>query len=50
MESAMSLLNLRAICERGTAEDRAFRFEALIFGSDDFLVSIGRIPGLIYCL
>ena len=43
MESAISLLNLRAICERGRAEDKAFKFEALVFGSDDFLVSIGRV-------
>lgn len=43
MESAISLLNLRAIRERGRAEDKAFKFEALVFGSDDFLVSIGRI-------
>lgn len=41
MESAISLLNLRAICERGRAEDKTFKFEALVFGSDDFLVSIG---------
>ena len=41
MESAISLLNLRAICERGRAEDKAFKFEALVFGSDDFPVSIG---------
>ena len=43
MESAIGLLNLQAICERGRAEDKAFKFEALVFGSDDFLVSIGRI-------
>ena len=43
MESAISLLNLRAICERGRTEEKAFKFEALVFGSDDFLVSIGRV-------
>lgn len=41
VESALSLLNLRAVCEHGTSTDRPFRFEALVFGSDDFLVSIG---------
>ena len=43
VESALSLLNLRAVCEQGISEDRPFRFEALVFGSDDFLVSIGRL-------
>ena len=43
VESAVSLLNLRAICEHGISEDRSFKFEALVFGSDDFLVSIGMI-------
>lgn len=42
VESALSLLNLRAVCEHGTSKDRPFRFEALVFGSDDFLVSIGK--------
>ena len=43
VESAHSLLNLRAVCEHGTSTDRPFRFEALVFGSDDFLVSIGGL-------
>ena len=43
VESALSLLNLRAVCEHGTSIDRPFRFEALVFGSDDFLVSIGGL-------
>ena len=43
VESALSLLNLRAVCEHGTSTDRPFRFEALVFGSDDFLVSIGGL-------
>ncbi|CAH3108524.1 unnamed protein product [Pocillopora meandrina] len=41
VESALSLLNLHAVCEHGTSTDGPFRFEALVFGSDDFLVSIG---------
>lgn len=41
VESALSLLNLRTVCERGISTNRPFRFEALVFGSDDFLVSIG---------
>ena len=32
-----------AVCEHGTSTDRPFRFEALVFGSDDFLVSIGGL-------
>ena len=43
VESALSLLNLCAVCEHGTSTDRPFRFEALVFGSDDFLVSIGGL-------
>lgn len=42
VESALSLLNLCSVCEHGTSKDRPFRFEALVFGSDDFLVSIGK--------
>ncbi|XP_015747411.1 PREDICTED: citrate lyase subunit beta-like protein, mitochondrial [Acropora digitifera] len=41
VESAAGLLNLRAICEHGILERRMFKFEALVFGSDDFLVSLG---------
>jgi len=41
VESAAGLLNLRAICEHGILESRMFKFEALVFGSDDFLVSLG---------
>ncbi|EDO47490.1 predicted protein [Nematostella vectensis] len=40
-ESAISLLNLREVCEYGTSEQRNFALQAIIFGSDDFLVSIG---------
>lgn len=43
VESALSLLNLHAVCEHGTSTDGPFRFEALVFGSDDFLVSIGGL-------
>ena len=43
VESALSLLNLRAACKHGTSTDQPFRFEALVFGSDDFLVSIGGL-------
>ena len=46
VESAISLLNLQAICEHGKSEDKTFKFEALVFGSDDFLVSIGMIQYL----
>ena len=42
VESAAGLLNLRAICEHGILESRMFKFEALVFGSDDFLVSLGK--------
>ncbi|XP_068679195.1 citramalyl-CoA lyase, mitochondrial-like isoform X4 [Montipora capricornis] len=41
VESALGLLNLRAICEHGKSDSRMFKLEALVFGSDDFLVSIG---------
>lgn len=41
VESAAGLLNLCAICEHGILESRMFKFEALVFGSDDFLVSLG---------
>lgn len=41
VESAAGLLNLHAICEHGILESRMFKFEALVFGSDDFLVSLG---------
>ena len=43
VESALSLLNLHAVCEHGTSTDGPFKFEALVFGSDDFLVSIGGL-------
>lgn len=43
VESAVGLLNLRAICVHGISESRMFKFEALVFGSDDFLVSIGKL-------
>ena len=41
VESAMGILNLREICQASS------RLEAVIFGSEDFLVSIGakRTPG-----
>ena len=42
VESALSLLNLRAVCEYGTSKDSPLRLGALVFGSDDFLVSIGN--------
>ena len=41
VESAVGLLNLRSICDYGKSQDRTFKFEALVFGSDDFLASIG---------
>lgn len=41
VESAVGLLNLHSICEYGKSQDRKFKFEALVFGSDDFLASIG---------
>ncbi|KAK3742988.1 hypothetical protein QZH41_015616 [Actinostola sp. cb2023] len=40
-ESAISLLNLRDVCMYGTEAARPFSLQAIIFGSDDFLVSIG---------
>ena len=42
VESALSLLNLRAVCEHGTSKDSPLGLQALVFGSDDFLVSIGN--------
>lgn len=40
-ESAIGLLNLRDVCIYGTDLERPFNLQAIIFGSDDFLVSIG---------
>ncbi|KXJ27828.1 citramalyl-CoA lyase, mitochondrial [Exaiptasia diaphana] len=40
-ESAVGLLNLRDVCIYGTDPGRPFTLQAIIFGSDDFLVSIG---------
>jgi citrate lyase subunit beta-like protein len=40
-ESAISLLNLRDVCVYGTNTDRPFSLQAIIFGSEDFLASIG---------
>ncbi|GFY42338.1 citramalyl-CoA lyase, mitochondrial [Trichonephila inaurata madagascariensis] len=43
VESAKSLLDLRQICEKaiGLAKSGPFRFEGLVFGSDDFCADIG---------
>ncbi|KAF8767486.1 citramalyl-CoA lyase, mitochondrial-like [Argiope bruennichi] len=43
IESAKSLLDLRQICEKAVdiSKDGLFRFEGLVFGSDDFCADIG---------
>ncbi|GFT37701.1 citramalyl-CoA lyase, mitochondrial [Nephila pilipes] len=43
VESAKSLLDLRQICEKAIdlSKTGAFRFEGLVFGSDDFCADIG---------
>ena len=42
VESALGLLNLHDVCKHAFLQERPFSFEALIFGSDDFLASIGK--------
>lgn len=43
VESALGLLNLQEVCIHITKQDSLpFSLEAIIFGSDDFLVSIGE--------
>ncbi|XP_035223276.1 citramalyl-CoA lyase, mitochondrial-like [Stegodyphus dumicola] len=43
IETAKGLLDLRKICERAVnlSQDSIFRFEGLVFGSDDFCADIG---------
>ncbi|GBN86219.1 Citramalyl-CoA lyase, mitochondrial [Araneus ventricosus] len=43
VESAKSLLDLRQICEKAVdlSKEGLFRFEGLVFGSDDFCADIG---------
>lgn len=38
----LSFFNLCVVCEYGIFEDNFFRFEVLVFGFDDFFVSIGN--------
>lgn len=43
-ESAMSLLKLPAICQRGTelSQEAPFVLDGVVFGSDDFCADIGE--------
>ena len=42
IETAIGLLNMRSILEAASVSDLPFRHEAVTFGADDFLASIGR--------
>lgn len=42
VESALGLLNLRDVLNHATKQDLPFDLQGIIFGSDDFLVSIGE--------
>ena len=42
MESPTGLINLNSVCRQGVEKDHPFRWQAIIFGSDDFLASIGK--------
>ncbi|XP_064383467.1 citramalyl-CoA lyase, mitochondrial-like [Halichondria panicea] len=41
IESPVGLLNLREVCQFGTQSARHLRLSALVFGSDDFLATLG---------
>ena len=42
VESALGLLNLRDVLNRATDQASPLDLQAVMFGSDDFLVSIGE--------
>ena len=41
-ETPMGMMNLRGIMEECVTPDKHLQFEAFVFGSDDFLASIGK--------
>ncbi len=43
IESPLGLLNLKDVCTFGTQSGRHFKLSALVFGSDDFLATLGDL-------
>ena len=43
VENPIGLINLDDVCKQGMVDDLPFRWQAIIFGSDDFLASIGKL-------
>ena len=46
VESAIGLLNLKDVCQKGTElslRSRTFQLEGVVFGSDDFCADIGKV-------
>jgi len=42
-ETPLGMMNLRSILEAATRENSRLKFEAFVFGSDDYLASIGAV-------
>ncbi len=42
IETPIGLLNMRSILETACEQNLPFKTEAVVFGSDDFLASIGK--------
>ena len=42
IEDPMGLLNLRDICHHGVHNCRSVTAQVIVFGSDDYLASIGK--------